>query len=34
LPDDVIVAMRDPNQMAPYLKKVDHTLESVKLFEV
>ncbi|KFY11422.1 hypothetical protein V492_04471 [Pseudogymnoascus sp. VKM F-4246] len=31
LPDDVIVAMRDPNQMASYLKKVDHTLESVKL---
>ncbi|KFY61921.1 hypothetical protein V496_04793 [Pseudogymnoascus sp. VKM F-4515 (FW-2607)] len=31
LPDDVIVAMRDPNQMASYLKKIDHTLESVNL---
>lgn len=31
LPDDVTAAMRDPNQMAAYLPKVDYSLESVQL---
>lgn len=31
MPDDVTVAMRDPNQMAAYLPKVDYSLESVQL---
>jgi type 2A phosphatase activator TIP41 len=31
LPDDVLIAMRDANKVAPYLRQVDHKLETAKL---